>query len=81
MTEFDYIDAIAFTAGIGENSSTMRKQIIDGLKIFGIKIDEEKNNIRGVEAIVSTDDSTAKVMVIPTNEELMIARDTYQLTK
>lgn len=81
MTEFDYIDGIAFTAGIGENSAIMRKQIIDGLKIFGIKIDEEKNNIRGIEAIVSTDDSTAKVFVIPTNEELMIARDTYQLTK
>ena len=81
MTEFDYIDGIAFTAGVGENSADMRKQIIDGLKIFGIKIDEEKNNIRGIEAIVSTDDSTAKVFVIPTNEELMIARDTYQLTK
>lgn len=81
MTEFDYLDAIAFTAGIGENSASMRKQIIDGLKIFGIEIDEEKNNIRGEETIVSTENSTAKVIIIPTNEELMIARDTYELTK
>ncbi len=81
MTQFDYIDAIAFTAGIGENSSVMRKQIIDGLKIFGIEIDEAKNDMRGKEAIVSTENSTAKVLVIPTNEELMIARDTYELTR
>ncbi len=81
MTHFDYIDAIAFTAGIGENSAVMRKQIIDGLKIFGIEIDEAKNDMRGKEEIVSTENSTAKVMVIPTNEELMIARDTYELTR
>lgn len=81
MTEFDYVDAIAFTAGIGENSSTMRKAIVDGLKIFGVEIDEEKNDMRGREEVVSTEDSSIKVLVIPTNEELMIARDTYELTK
>lgn len=81
MTHFDELDAIAFTAGVGENSATTRKSIVDGLKIFGIKLDEEKNDMRGKEAIVSTDDSKVKVLVIPTNEELMIARDTYELTK
>lgn len=81
MTEFDYVDGIVFTAGVGENSAIMRKQIIDGLKIFGIEIDEVKNDMRGKEAIVSTENSSVKVLVIPTDEELMIARDTYELTK
>lgn len=81
MTQFDKLDAIAFTAGIGENSIPMRKDIIDSLKLFGAEIDEAKNNIRGKEEIISTDSSKIKIMVIPTNEELMIARDTYELTK
>lgn len=81
MTEFDSLDAIAFTAGVGENSASMREQIAEGLKIFGIEIDKEKNNMRGKEEIVSTENSTIKLLVIPTNEELMIAKDTFELTK
>lgn len=73
------VDAVVFTAGLGENSASMRAQICQGLNYLGIEIDEVKNNIRGEEAIISTDASTTKVLVIPTNEELMIARDTYKL--
>ena len=81
MTEFDSIDGICFTAGVGENSIEMREQIAEGLKIFGVKIDQERNNVRGKDAIVSADDSTIKLLVVPTNEELMIAQDTVELTK
>ncbi|WP_054252114.1 acetate/propionate family kinase [Neofamilia massiliensis] len=81
MTEFDSIDGICFTAGVGENSIEMRQQIAEGLKIFGVKIDEERNNVRGKDTIVSADDSTIKLLVVPTNEELMIAKDTVELTK
>jgi acetate kinase len=69
-------DAIVFTAGIGENSASIRKRILAGLDGFGIKIDEEKNKIRGQEIDISTPDSKIRVLVIPTNEELTIARDT-----
>ncbi len=72
-------DAIVFTAGVGENDPEMRKNIVDKLGFMGAKIDAEKNNIRGKEAIVSTDDSKVKVLVIPTNEELVIARDTQEI--
>ena len=71
-------DAIVFTAGVGENSKDTRKAIVDKLAPLGIKIDEEKNNIRGEEALISTEDSSVKVYVIPTDEEVMIARDTYK---
>ena len=71
-------DAIVFTAGVGENSKDTRKAIVEKLAPLGIKIDKEKNNIRGEEALISTDDSTVKVYVIPTDEEVMIARDTYK---
>lgn len=81
MTEFDSIDGICFTAGVGENSIEMREQIAEGLKIFGVKIDKERNNVRGKDSIVSADDSTIKLLVVPTNEELMIAQDTVELTK
>ena len=81
MTEFDSIDGICFTAGVGENSIEMREQIAEGLKIFGVKIDQERNNVRGKDTIVSADDSTIKLLVVPTNEELMIAQDTVELTK
>lgn len=81
MTEFDYVDAIIFTAGVGENSAPSRAKIVEGLKIFGIKIDEEKNKVAHGATDISAEDSTVKVLVIPTNEELMIARDTYELTK
>lgn len=72
-------DAIVFTAGVGENSITTRKQIIDKLACLGIKLDEERNNVRAEVALISTDDSSVKVYVIPTDEEVMTARDTYKL--
>ena len=74
-------DAIVFTAGVGENSITTRKQIIDGLQALGVKLDEEANQCRGEEKLISSPDSKIKCYVIPTDEELMIARDTYDLTK
>ncbi len=76
------VDAIAFTAGVGENDAAMRKEISDYMGFLGVKIDDEINKqSRGKEAVISTADSTVKVMVIPTNEELMIARDTAELVK
>ena len=72
-------DAIVFTAGVGENSITTRKQIIDKLACLGIKLDEQRNNVRAEVALISTDDSSVKVYAIPTDEEVMIARDTYKL--
>ena len=72
-------DAIVFTAGVGENSKETRKAIVDRLAPLGIKIDDERNNVRGEEKLISTDDSTVKVYIIPTDEEVMIARDTYRL--
>lgn len=75
------IDAIVFTAGIGENAGTTRKGICDNLKFLGVKLDDEKNNTRGQEIEISTPDSKIKVFVIPTNEELVIARDTKNLVK
>jgi acetate kinase len=74
-------DAIVFTAGIGENSATIRKRILSGLENFGVKIDEEKNKIRGQEIDISTPDSKVRVFVIPTNEELTIARDTKEIVE
>ena len=73
------VDAILFTAGIGENSADLRAEICEGLEYMGIKMDLEKNKVRGQEAVVSTEDSKVKVFVIPTNEELMIAMDTAAL--
>ena len=70
-------DAIVFTAGVGENSKLTRKAIIDKLAPLGIKLDDEANNVRGEEKLISTPDSTTKVYIIPTDEEVMIARDTY----
>ena len=77
--EMEGCDAIAFTAGLGENSIKTRKDIMDKLSVLGIKCDEEANNIRGKEQLVSSKDSKIPCYVIPTNEELMIARDTYNL--
>ncbi len=71
-------DAIVFAGGIGENAPDIRKAIIDGLNVFGAKIDSEENNCRGKEKIVSTPDSKVKVWVIPTDEEVMLARDAYK---
>ncbi|HWR25421.1 MAG TPA: acetate kinase [Methanosarcina sp.] len=75
----DYPDAIVFTAGIGENSASIRNRILSGLENFGIKIDQEKNKIRGQEIDIATPDSKIRVLVIPTNEELTIARDTIDI--
>mgnify|MGYP000112856617 CR=1 FL=1 len=77
--ELGGIDILCFTAGLGENAIPVREMICDKLACLGIKIDKEKNNTRGEVAELSTDDSTAKVFVVPTNEELMIAEDTYEL--
>ena len=74
-------DNIVFTAGIGENSFIVRKLVCDNLKCLGVKIDDEKNKNCHGEALISTDNSKVKVYVIPTNEELMIARDTLELIK
>ena len=75
------IDALVFTAGIGENSSTIRARIAEGLECLNIIIDPELNDVRGKEAIISKNIGGVTVMVIPTNEELMIARDTLSLVK
>lgn len=70
------VDVIAFTGGIGENDPELREYVCENLSFLGIKIDSEKNKLRGSEVKISTDDSKAAVFVIPTNEELAIARDT-----
>jgi len=74
------LDVIVFTAGIGENSQETRADACEGLEFLGVKIDQEKNKVRGKEAIISDNDSRVKVMVIPTNEELMIAKDTAEIS-
>lgn len=79
--ELNGCDAIIFTAGLGENASRVRKDVLDKLKIFGVKVDDTRNKIRGVEALITTDDSSIPCYVIPTDEEVMIARDTYNLVK
>ena len=73
------VDAIIFTAGIGENSADMRVHMVEGLEFMGVKIDVEKNNCRGKEIDVSAEGSKVHVLVIPTDEELMIAKDTAAL--
>jgi len=73
------VDAIVFTAGLGENSIEMREMICDGLEFLGTKIDTEKNNVRGKAQEISIEGSQVKIFVVPTNEELMIARDTKML--
>jgi len=72
------VDIIVFTAGIGENNADLRAAVIDGMEFMGAKIDPEKNKTRS-EAVISSDDSKVTVCVIPTNEEIMIARDTLDL--
>lgn len=74
-------DAICFTAGIGENAGETRKLVADRLGALGVKLDFEKNLTRGEEAVISTEDSKIKLLLIPTNEEVMIARDTVRLIK
>ena len=75
------LDVLVFTAGVGENGVLMRSMICEGLEFLGVKLDQEKNKLRGDERIISADDSKVKIWVIPTNEELMIAQDTAELAK
>ena len=83
MVKMGGVDAIVFTAGIGENTPIMRDAITKNLEAFGIKVDAEKNEkaIRGVQMDISSADSKVKVLVVPTNEELMIAKETLELVK
>lgn len=73
------VDVITFTAGVGENGIEDRVAICEGLEYLGAELDAERNNVRGKDALISTDDSACKVYVIPTNEEIMIARDTKDI--
>lgn len=75
----DGVDVIVFTAGLGENGKSMRKAVCEHLTYLGIKIDDEANSVRGKDIVISTPDSKVQVMVIPTNEELAIARETLAL--
>ena len=75
------VDAITFTAGVGENDVTMRELICNEMGNLGIKLDLVKNKVRGKETVISMDDSRVKILLIPTNEELMIARDTYNIVR
>lgn len=77
--ELGRVDAIVFTGGIGENAIDFRGSVVERLQVLGIKLDKEANNCRGKAAVISTPDSPIKVMVVPTNEELVIARDTAAL--
>ena len=79
--EMNGVDAIVFTAGLGENGIDDRLAIASNLEVLGVKMDAEANNVRGKERVISAADSKVKVLLIPTNEELMIARDTVALVK
>lgn len=81
VTTMNGVDAIVFTAGIGENDANARANVINGMTWFGCEIDPEKNNVRGEEKVISTDDSKVKVLLVPTDEELVIARDVESLRK
>jgi acetate kinase len=81
VTVMNGVDAIVFTAGIGENDAHVRSEVIKGMTWFGCELDADKNNVRGKESVISTDDSKVKVLLIPTDEELMIARDVERLRK
>lgn len=73
------VDVIVFTGGIGENDTETRKKTLRGLEFLGIELDPEKENVRGKETLISTENSRVKVLVVPTEEELMIANDTYEI--
>ena len=79
VAQMNGVDVITFAGGVGENGIEVRKQICESLSYLGIKIDDEKNNCRGKEVEITTPDSKVKVFVVPTNEELMIARDTKEI--
>jgi acetate kinase len=74
------LDAICFTAGIGENAPEVRRDVIKAVEVLGVKLDEAENQKRG-EHVISTPDSKVKAFVIPTNEEVMIAREVVRLEK
>jgi len=73
------VDAIVFTAGIGENAPELREQVLENMEYMGVRVDREKNKVRGKETDVSAVDSKVRILVIPTNEELVIARDTLEI--
>ena len=73
------VDAIVFTAGVGENDPATRMAVAGGLEFMGVKMDAAANNVRGKETVISAPDSKVKVLLIPTDEELMIARDTAEI--
>ncbi|MEG0855041.1 MAG: acetate kinase [Terrisporobacter sp.] len=79
--EMNGVDAVVFTAGVGENGIDMREMIASNMEFLGMKLDKEANKVRGKERVISTEDSKVKILLIPTNEELMIARDTVTLVK
>ena len=79
--EMNGVDAVVFTAGVGENGIDMREAIATNMEFLGMKLDKEANKVRGKETVISTEDSAVKILLIPTNEELMIARDTVALVK
>lgn len=81
IAEMNGVDAIVFTGGVGENDAYMRDLICANMGNLGIKLDKEKNKVRGKQAMLSADDSKVKVMLIPANEELVIARETNELVK
>lgn len=75
------VDVITFAGGVGENSADIREAVLSGHEFMGVKIDSEKNRVRGVEAEISTDDSRVRVFVVPTDEEMTIARDTKRIVE
>lgn len=79
--EMGGVDTLVFAGGVGENSAIIRKMIVDKLAFINAKLDDDKNNIHGQEQIISSDDSGVTIMVVPTNEELMIAREVQRLSK
>ncbi len=79
--EMNGVDAVVFTAGVGENGIEMRAEIASNMEFLGMKLDKEANRVRGKERVISTEDSKVKILLIPTNEELVIARDTVSLVK
>lgn len=81
IAELNGVDAIVFTAGVGENDMAMRELICRNMGNLGIKLDRYKNNVRGYNTVISADDSQVRLLLIPTNEELMIARDTYKIVQ
>lgn len=81
IAEMGGVDVIAFTAGVGENSAEVREDILSGFEYLGLKINQENNQVRGKEIKITTDDSTVAAYTIPTDEELMIAQDTYGFAK